>query len=67
MSPATVVPNTKKFEISDHAAGVAVDGFIPESEALQRFSDALTARLSELEAKLDSFQTKNSVRKSLRG
>jgi hypothetical protein len=66
MSPATVVPKTQKFELSAHIAGVAVDGFVPETESLERFAEELTARLEALEAKFESFQTKNSVRKSLR-
>jgi hypothetical protein len=67
MSPATVVPKTKKIELCAHLAGVAVDGLVAESKSLERFSEVLAARLEALEAKFKSFQTKSSVRKSLRG
>jgi hypothetical protein len=66
MSPAIVVPN-KKLELGAHLAGVAVDGFMPETERLQRFSVELEASLAALEAKLASFQTPSSLRKSIRG
>jgi hypothetical protein len=65
MSPTTVQP--QKLNLDDHAAGVAVDGFVPNTKSLEKFSEDLTARLDQLEAKFRQFQTPNSLRKSLRG
>jgi hypothetical protein len=66
MSPATIQPKPK-FELGAHQAGVAVDGLAAPSDSLEQFSEQLTAALEALEAKLADFQTKSSVRKSIRG
>jgi hypothetical protein len=66
MSPTTVVPKTK-VELGLHKAGVAVDGLFPQTEALERFSEELEARLEQLEARWRSFQTPVGLRKALRG
>lgn len=65
MSPATIQPKPK-FELGAHQAGVAVDGFVPQTDSLERFSEQLTGALEALEAKFEDFQTKSSVRKSIR-
>jgi hypothetical protein len=66
MSPAAEIQKTK-LVLGAHQAGVAVDGFVPESDSLERFSEELTAKLDALEAKFAEFATPASLRKSLRG
>ncbi len=66
MSPTAEIHKTK-LELGAHQAGVAVDGFVAESDSLERFSEELTAKLGALEAKFAEFATPSSLRKSLRG
>lgn len=66
MSPAATQPKAK-FELGAHQAGVAVDGFVPESASLERFAEQLNAALDALEAKFEDFRTPSSYRKAMRG
>lgn len=66
MSPAAEIQKTK-FELGAHQAGVAVDGVLPQTVSLEQFSDELSAKLNELEARFAEFSTPASLRKSLRG
>lgn len=48
-------------------AGVAVDGFVDQTESLERFSEELSDALETLERKFEDFQTRSSFKKSIRG
>lgn len=66
MTSTTFKPKPK-FELSAHMAGVAVDGFVAQTESLERFSEELSAALEALERKFAEFQTRSSFKKSVRG